>query len=333
MPERVEWDALVSYLSDRSDDRERRLVERWLASAHRMDALQRAMREMGESPAELFQAYDAERAAHWLLARIGPPVRPARESAPKRSRTMLGIALAASILITAGVGVWMWHEWSGQVPAREWVITETGRGQTRELSFPSGTRVVLAAMSRLRVPRGEVSPREMELEGEAFVELGAGQKRPFVLRTRGAEIVDRGTSFVAREYAGDSLARVAVVGGRVVVSARRAERTGRGRNVVAGEIAHASARDGEVVVERGDVEREAAWLRGDLAFEGTPLPEVARTLERWLEVEIRLDSTIATRRFTGRLRTRSVSDVAHILGAVLDARVEQKDSVLSLSVR
>jgi transmembrane sensor len=75
-------------------------------------------------------------------------------------------------------------------------------------------------------------------------------------------------------------------------------------------------------------------MRGDLAFEATPLPELARTLERWLEVDIRIaDSSMATRRFTGRLRTRSVSEVGEILAAVLDARVEQAGHVLTIGTK
>jgi transmembrane sensor len=335
MAERIEWEALVSYLTDRSDEEERRFVEAWLADSARARVLDQAMQSLSERPAELFRAYDAERASERLLARMRSSQREAlRAAVPARRRMMLSLAIAASILVTTGAGVWMWHEWAVQELPREWVMMETGRGETREISFPSGTRVVLAAMSRLRTPRGETSPSEVELEGEAFVELGARQRRPFVLRMRGAEVVDRGTAFVAREYLSDTLVRVAVVQGRVEIRAAGAGARSRGRSVTAGEVARMSPGDAQLLVERGNVERELAWMRGDLAFEATPLPELARTLERWLEVDIRIaDSSMATRRFTGRLRTRSVSEVGEILAAVLDARVEQAGHVLTIGTK
>jgi transmembrane sensor len=335
MADDLEWEAVIRVLGGRSDDVERARVEAWLASGDRTRAVDEAMRAIAAEPSALFQSFDADDAAARLVRRMRRPplTAPSRFHVPRRSGTMRAVAIAASILV-AVTGVVMWRELREETRAREWVEMTTGRGETRELSFPSGTRVVLAPMSVMRLPRGQSSPAEVELEGEAFVELGAGQKRPFVLRTRGAEIVDRGTAFVAREYATDSVVQVAVVHGRVEVRSGVTSAKRRGRSVVAGEIARAPRGLDSVVVERGNVERELAWMRGTLVFDNESVREVALTLERWLDVEVRIaDGALAERRFTGRLRTRNVQEIADILAAALDARVQDSGRVLTITTK
>lgn len=71
-----------------------------------------------------------------------------------------------------------------------------------------------------------------------------------------------------------------------------------------------------------DVERLLAWTRGELVFDDAPLEDVARTLERWFDVEVRIDDpALRELHYSAQLR----------LGESLDAILELME--LSLSSR
>src|SRR2546423_1672069 len=85
-------------------------------------------------------------------------------------------------------------------------------------------------------------------------------------------------------------------------------------------------------VRRGvDVGRQLAWTRGVLAFDGTPLGEVVRTLERWYNVEIRLDdSALAARRLTATFQNESIDLVLQRIALTVGLRVERADGSVIL---
>src|SRR5439155_18958892 len=82
---------------------------------------------------------------------------------------------------------------------------------------------------------------------------------------------------------------------------------------------------GVPAVRRGvDVGRYLAWTRGVLAFDGTPLGDVVRTLGRWYNVEIRLaDSALAARRLTATFQNESIDLVRQRIALTVGLRVER----------
>ena len=89
---------------------------------------------------------------------------------------------------------------------------------------------------------------------------------------------------------------------------------------------------GVATVRRGvDVGRYLAWTRGVLSFDGTPLGEVVRTLERWYNVEIRVaDSALAARRLTATFQNESIDLVLQRIALTVGLRVERADGPVIL---
>jgi ferric-dicitrate binding protein FerR (iron transport regulator) len=70
----------------------------------------------------------------------------------------------------------------------------------------------------------------------------------------------------------------------------------------AGDIARLHGATAEVSRQQ-DVARMLGWTRGELVFQDTPLREFAEELQRWFDVDCRIDSrAIEELHFTGQLR-------------------------------
>jgi ferric-dicitrate binding protein FerR (iron transport regulator) len=91
---------------------------------------------------------------------------------------------------------------------------------------------------------------------------------------------------------------------------------------------------GETVVKRQqNVERLLGWTRGELVFDDTPLSEVARELERWYDVQVRIDdAAIAARRFSVPLKIgESLENVLELIEtAVGGIRAERNGNVITI---
>src|SRR5262249_32023261 len=101
----------------------------------------------------------------------------------------------------------------------------TKRGQQMVLDLGDGSRVILAAASRLRIPSNFAAldtdhsrvRRELYLEGEAFFRVKHDPARLFIVRTPTAVTEDLGTEFVVSTYRRAHATEVAVESGSVAL--------------------------------------------------------------------------------------------------------------------
>lgn len=238
---------------------------------------------------------------------VAPPVRPTPRSPsprsvpavtrPARWRRTIGTALAASLAVAVGIGVWSARPVTVRVPA----------GAQYTLTLPDGSQVELNAGSTLTYDGGfrsrlglPADVRAVRLDGEAFFAVAHAADRPFEVLTDAARVTVLGTRFLVRAHAGEADGtRVAVESGRVRVAARTAAGPAGTVELTAGQGTRV-ARDGTApaVAEVG-VERLTLWRRGGLAFVDQPLSAIVRELERRYAVEIRLqDAAVTDERIT-----------------------------------
>ncbi|HET7552523.1 MAG TPA: FecR domain-containing protein [Gemmatimonadaceae bacterium] len=249
---------------------------------------------------------------------------------------MAGFAIAAALLIGfamtshAASALLRTFRNGGSVVSR---TVTTRVAQLDTMNLPDGSRVILAPNSLLEYAVSRrAGPREIRLEGEALFDVRHDDERPFRVRTRRAVVEDLGTSFVVREYASDSRARVAVRSGAAALH------TSDGSSAVAidlrpGDGAYIDS-IGTIARFSGDPESFGAWTGGYLTFDGTPLPEVLSQLATWYGVEFRMtDSTLAKQYFTGALNSTSLSNALEILGPIVHARFAQEGRAVAVTAR
>jgi transmembrane sensor len=192
----------------------------------------------------------------------------------------------------------------------------TAAGGRSTVTLRDGTRLVLGPATRVRVPadfgRGA---RMVELDGEAYFAVVHNAAQPFAVRTVRAEVRDVGTTFSVRAYADDADGRVAVTEGEVRVGTISLAR---------GDLALIDI-GGRVAVRHGvDLTPYIAWTQGRLAFDGTPLRDVARELDRVFDVHITIaDSGLAGDQVSGTFDNESVDQVLDDITDVIGGGYER----------
>ena len=223
----------------------------------------------------------------------------------------------------------------GTVEMRE---VATGRGQTTALYLPDSSRVTLGPESHFWMAAsygsvGKGSPRDVQLEGEAYFEVKHDGTSPLVVHTPIGVVAGTGTEFLVTVYPETQGMRVVVASGVVALYQQPFTMSGEKRpwgsqtplfTLGRGDLAELRP-SGILGITRVDVAPYVSWTRGKLVFKGTLLRDAVPELERWYDVDIHLaESSLADRRLTVTFGHESVSQVLEHLGLSLGARVQRQ---------
>ncbi len=253
---------------------------------------------------------------------------------PRWSRRSLIASVAGAIVVALGlaVGVELTRSFNGHandVASSNEYTVRTGERAT--ITLVDGTRVTLGPQSRLRyLPTFNRQERVVQLEGMGFFEVVHDPRRPFTVRTGTAVVQELGTSFSVNSYADDSVVRVVVADGRVVVRSPSAPPSS-GTTLVRGDVGTIDPGGLAAVNRPGDVSDALAWTTGRLVFNDMPLRDVARMVSRWYAVDIVLKSpSLERRRVTAAFETESIDDVLSQLAEILRIRYSRSDRLVTV---
>lgn len=151
----------------------------------------------------------------------------------------------------------------------------TTYGERKQLTLADGTQLVLNSCSHVRYPQHFAKDcRSIELSGEAYFRVTKNEKAPFVVKTQRFDVRVLGTSFDVKSYADDEIISVSVESGKVQVDMPDAMmRLGAHEQVLINTVS-------EGYVKRYEETLVAAWVKGGLYFNSTPIRDVAKELER-----------------------------------------------------
>ena len=354
-PER--WACLDDYFGERMSLAERHEMDRWVAELPERRAVVAQLHALWSHAGSAQQpeptAVDMRAVLNKLAERrleIDTAV-PHRRSTPprlaitsdrnlKRGWQRPLAATAAAVILATAATVQLSRKKDPPQPtalaARE-VVTRPGELAT--LNLADGSRVILAAGSRLTIPGDFNTPgarRELRLDGKAFFTIEHDSLRPFIVRTATAVTEDLGTEFVIKAYAEFPVTQVAVVSGLVELrrgdNATSSQRT----RLQQGDVGRLDSA-GKMTVQRGvPVRSYVSWTQGTLVFNGVALAEALADLSRLHNVEfvLRDDSSgvsMDTLRVTGEFHRESIQTVARRLELMLDvtATLQGRQVVLS----
>lgn len=339
------WASVDRYLTGDAEPHEAEAVRAWLAadptSAEALDDIRRIREVVASRPrlrttADVWAALVPE-----LKANAAQPAQPA---GPRRAlpvwRGTLGqrevdawphrLTAAVAVFLVAAFVTYGW--WGGWLPGAARTGSPTGaseparvfsttRGQRAEIRLVDGTRVVLAAESRLTLPADyDAAQRAVRLEGEAYFDVQHDVGKPFSVGAGHAVVHDLGTRFDVRAYPSDSDVLVVVAQGSVRMVGRAATDSV-GRVLERGAAARMDSAGQLSVAMDVDITRYLSWTHGRLAFAATPLSDVAAEVGRWYDVDIVIaDSALAARRLTATIEDQPLSQVLDQLSVALDIR-------------
>ncbi|MBO9634507.1 MAG: FecR domain-containing protein [Chitinophagaceae bacterium] len=159
----------------------------------------------------------------------------------------------------------------------------TPRGGEFTVTLSDGTKVWLNASSSLRFPTVFTgNKREVELTGEAYMEVAENSKQPFEVKIKGVNVAVLGTEFNINGYEDEEEVVTTLVSGRVRVSATNNS----DQLLQPGEHAVLSNQGGNLFVEKADVAEETAWKNGRTYFNGANIKQIMRQISRWYNVDV-----------------------------------------------
>ncbi len=220
---------------------------------------------------------------------------------PQVRRRWLPGALAASLVLAAGLGLWQVRD--------ERYSVQTRPGEVRTLTLADGGSVVLSGGTRLELDRKDARYARLE-SGQALFSIRHDDRNPFAVEVGEDRLVDAGTVFDVE--LDDGRMRVAVSEGLVLFNP--------GREDVKVAPGRMLARHGDTyalsAVEPGQV---GEWRAGRVTFDNAPLDVVAARLSRMTGVAFAAEGSGGA--FSGSILIAPLRKDPQSLGALLGTSI------------
>lgn len=162
-----------------------------------------------------------------------------------------------------------------------------GKGERIQIMFQDGTRVYINSDSKLKYPKKfALNTREVFLEGEAYFVVAKNKNRPFIVNLNGPAIQVVGTSFNVQDYPENKDIVVCLDEGNINLALP----TEKKYPVRPGERLIYNKESNECTISRmDDMRRLSMWKQNVIVFKDTPLPEVIKVLNRWYDVDFKIE--------------------------------------------
>lgn len=341
---------LHKYISGHCTSEEEELVEKWLNESPENSKIMEQMKLIwGVSPGKRIEV---DSHAAWKsfksnsIDKESQFRQPEHDSTSKRKKTSLStrnytkrrgwfsnrvMALTAAIAAVFLVTILFYSnnriatETTQLELVNQEIITE--KGQRTNVRLSDGTRIYVNAESKLTVPQNYMEEqRIVYLEGEAFFEVVPNSDKPFIVQAGHSVTRVLGTKFNVTAYPEEQKVQVVVAEGKVALSSddqTQVPEVQLTRNQM-GTISS----NGEMTASKtSDVSIYTDWYKGRLTFHDTPLDEVEKRLERWYNVDIKLDEGISIQNqlLHGTFEDASLTSVLNSITLSLDIQYQRNN--------
>lgn len=196
-----------------------------------------------------------------------------------------------------------------------WQEIQSPAGMRSHVVLPDGTDLWLNADSKIKygIPfiRGN---RQVELTGEAFLKVVKNENAPFIVHAGTASVKVLGTQFNVKAYLEDELLEVALTEGSIEFEGTLADGKKAAATLIPNDFLAMNKTTGQVKLQNKNLNNHISWVKNIIIFDETPMPEVAKTLERWYGVKVVVaDTEINKYRFTTTFENESLFRVLELL--------------------
>lgn len=357
------WEKLAQYFAGELEGEEYQIMKKWIqadpAREQQVNHLYKIWKESelppyqldvdnawGRLSAEMEQFEQVQKQKEFVAGNIGQRRKSnVLHQVHRKERKYLGrthriIAVAATILILFSTGLFTFYLATSDAGEtmiadndRRVLVTEYGERATYLLN--DGSRVMLHAGSRLEIPDDyNFENRELYLDGEAYFETEHNSEKPFIVHSGNSYTMVVGTRFLVQSWGeSDYETEVIVSEGRVMFGdSRTLDATNRNETLVTeNQRAVLTGSEELLVNDVTDIDWYLGWTEGRLLFENRPLREVIPRLERWYNIEIKVDrEEIAASRITAEINySLPMSDVLAGMAMTLGAELERENRTIT----
>lgn len=290
------------------------LIAEWLQQSANVDLYFQWLEEWERANPQFLP--DTDQAYERSLRQNQPRTDPLAMTLPRRNRGRWLMAASVVVVLLAG-SAWLLRD------VLRYEQHQTAYGEVRTLALPDGSRVVLNANTRLRLPRWRfgAGTREVWLTGEAeFSVRHLPGHQSFVVHTPdGMNVRVLGTEFVV--YSRLRGSKVVLNQGRVQLQSDKNSRI-RPLVIIPGDVVTLSAQGKFTLRHRQSLFIHTAWKDHRFTFDNTPLSEVAYRITEQFGVTVEIpDSTLAHRKLGGTFKAQTAAELLDVVAQMLDARV------------
>ena len=233
-----------------------------------------------------------------------------------------GSGMAAALVVGLAVGLWMRYDRAAPFGPEALV---TGANEVATVTLQDETVVRLAPGSRLTFFRDD-DVREVSLTGRAYFAVAKDPSRPFRVRLPGGDVEVLGTRFDVESR--DADVQVAVVEGEVRVEAHGAR-----LQLEANQVARVPGTGSPEVRRVEDPFEVITWLGVFLAFESTPIEQVAEEFGRRFDLQVEItDEALRGRTVTGWFADQTPAEMIAGICTVLEAECVLEEEIVRMRI-
>jgi ferric-dicitrate binding protein FerR (iron transport regulator) len=181
-----------------------------------------------------------------------------------------------------------------------WQTIQSPIGMRSHVVLPDGSNLWLNAGSEVKysIPFTREN-REVELKGEAFLDVAKNEQSPFIVKAGSAEVEVLGTQFNVNAYPETEQIQVALKEGNVKFRFADDDGTMKYCELEPNDLLEFDKTGKTLARENTNIEKYIAWHQNKMILDDTPMTELAGLLERWYGVEVVVaDEEIKRYRFT-----------------------------------
>jgi len=208
-------------------------------------------------------------------------------------------------------------------------IIRTQPGQRKEITLPDGSKVILNAASELIFPETFTTDdkRLVKLKGEALFDIAHDARKPFIIHTDSSFTQVLGTKFNLSAYSNDNKVVLSVERGKVLFGRVDSKDQVILKIGMQGTLAHHQ----KVSVKINNGDNTSNWINNVLEIHNESLAEVAKKLERWYGVTVKINSaTLKETTITGTYEQASLKDILNSLSFSADFKYDIKDKIVTI---
>lgn len=258
----------------------------------------------------------------------------------KRQRKLVWatMAAAASILLLVGFLarqsiIQNDRTEQSRVASIDYRILESKSGQKTSVQYSDGSRIVINANSKMRLPQKAIGTDTMQvwLEGEALFNIARkpeSESRTFIVHTPDGRVSVLGTTFAVNTRKSQS--QVVLAEGSVRINVQGAgNNTGLAYTMLPGELALFSPESDEIIVEKVNAEVYTSWASDTLILDNTPLADLIERIEFTYDVKVQVDvQELLKEELTGRFENVNLEFLLKGIAQALNVEVTRQDETI-----
>lgn len=238
-------------------------------------------------------------------------------SLPRFQRYVAAACVVVAVFLSASIyiGIKIGQPEMAQQTYSNW-------GGKSEVALPDGSNVWIHSATSLTYNTNYHSKnRSVRLNGEAYFDVTHDKNHPFVVETEGMKIVVHGTKFNVESFPGSENTFVSLKEGSVSLETKAETRFLR-----PGEVGTFNKRNGQLQIEKGDIELAVSWANSQIVFKNRALNEICPLLSKWYNVKIHLDPELQKQyKYTFTLRHEPLEEIMRIMSRIHPISYEFSD--------